>query len=227
VFTNQKLVDSLIRKISKVEKETLNALHNGRVEQEPALTDRLLGVMEYTLNNRKLAGIRWTVKTLTDRGRGSQESVFGADFMAALEISVDGYQVAKGFLAQSKLVEPSQNFSRSEATRLKEQCEKMLSFSQDSFVFLYSKQSGIVVVPATEILDSRDCNPHELMSKKMTKFYRDHFKCFIGDHGIRRATPQGLDELRQRFEARRLVLLHGSDSGEGYDSTQLNIFSQR
>ena len=107
---------------------------------------------------------------MTDRGRGSQESVFGADFMAALELSLDGYQVAKGFLAQSKFVEPSQTFSKREVTRLKDQCKQMLSFSPASFVFLYSQQSGIVVVPATEILASRDCNPHELTSKKNGKF---------------------------------------------------------
>ena len=224
MFANQRLVNSLIKKIGQVERETLDALRDGRVEQEPALTDRLLGSMEHVLNGKRVAGVRWTVKTLTDRGRGSQESIFGADFMAALELSLDGYQVAKGFLAQSKLVEPSQTFSKEGVTDLKKQCEKMLSFSPASFVFLYSQQSGIVVVPAIEILASRDCNPHELTSKKMASFYREHFECFIGDRGIHSATPKGLDELRQRYEARRLVLLYGSEGDEGYDAAQLNLF---
>jgi hypothetical protein len=226
VFSNQRLVNNLVKKISQVERETLDALRDGRVEQEPALTDRLLGSMEHVLNGKRVAGVRWTVKTLTDRGRGSQESVFGADFMAALELSLDGYQVAKGFLAQSKLIEPSQTFSKQEVTRLKDQCKHMLSFSPASFVFLYSQQSGIVVVPATEVLASRDCNPHELTSKKMASFYRDHFECFIGDRGIRKTTPQGLDELRQRYEAKRLVLLYGSEGDESYDVAQLSLFDQ-
>jgi len=226
VFSNQRLVNSLVKKISQVERETLDALRDGRVEQEPALTDRLLGSMEHVLNGKRVAGVRWTVKTLTDRGRGSQESVFGADFMAALELSLDGYQVAKGFLAQSKLIEPSQAFSKQEVTRLKDQCKQMLSFSPASFVFLYSQQSGIVVVPATEVLASRDCNPHELTSKKMASFYREHFECFIGDRGIRKTTPQGLKELRQRYEAKRLVLLSGSEGDESYDVAQLSLFDQ-
>lgn len=226
MFSNQRLVNNLVKKISQVERETLDALRDGRVEQEPALTDRLLGSMEHVLNGKRVAGVRWTVKTLTDRGRGSQESVFGADFMAALELSLDGYQVAKGFLAQSKLIEPSQTFSKQEVTRLKDQCKHMLSFSPASFVFLYSQQSGIVVVPATEVLASRDCNPHELTSKKMASFYRDHFECFIGDRGIRKTTPQGLDELRQRYEAKRLVLLYGSEGDESYDVAQLSLFDQ-
>jgi hypothetical protein len=226
VFSNQRLVNSLVKKISQVERETLDALRDGRVEQEPALTDRLLGSMEHVLNRKPVAGVRWTVKTLTDRGRGSQESVFGADFMAALELSLDGYQVAKGFLAQSKLIEPSQAFSKQEVTRLKDQYKQMLSFSPASFVFLYSQQSGIVVVPATEVLASRNCNPHELTSKKMASFYREHFECFIGDREIRKTTPQGLKELRQRYEAKRLVLLSGSEGDESYDVAQLSLFDQ-
>jgi hypothetical protein len=39
VFANQRLVDSLVNKISQVKSETLNALLDGRVEQELSLTD--------------------------------------------------------------------------------------------------------------------------------------------------------------------------------------------
>ena len=81
-------------------------------------------------------------------------------------------------------------------------------------------------MPAAEILASRDCNPHELTSKKMANFYREHFECFIGDRQIRKATPQGLDELRQRYEARRLVLLSGSEEDESYNAVQLGLFDR-
>lgn len=223
MFVNRKFISNLVKKIGVIEKKTLNALQEGRIEQEPALTDRLLGVMEYVLNDETLSGVRWTVKTLTDRGQGSQESEFGADFLAAFELSLDGYQVAKGFLAQSKLVEPSQAFSSSEFNRMKAQCKKMLSYSPASFVFLYSKQSGIVVVPAIEVLAARACNPHELITKPITKFYQDHFECFVGDREIRNATPQSLEELRERYNARRLILLSGSPvTGE---NIQLTLFT--
>jgi hypothetical protein len=222
VFANRKLIKDLVRKISIVERDTLNALAEGRVEHEPAFTDRLLGAMEYVLNGVTVAGVQWTVKTLTANVRGSQESEFGADFLAALELSVDGFQVAKGFLAQSKLVEPSDTFSSKEASRLKKQCDAMLSHSPASFVFLYSQHSGIVVVPAIEVLGARDCNPHELTGKPMAKFYQDHFDCFIGDRGIRRANPQALEELRERYQARRSVLLSGVG---GDEANQLSLFS--
>ncbi|MBD2131115.1 hypothetical protein H6F47_01210 [Sphaerospermopsis sp. FACHB-1094] len=129
MFNNKKLVKSLVKKIAQVERETLEAFRDGRVEQEPALTDRLLGKMESVLNNKRIAGIKWTVKTLTDRGGRSQESIFGADFMAALELSMDGFHIRKGFLVQSKLVEPSHTFTKREFAILKDQCKKMLDFS--------------------------------------------------------------------------------------------------
>ncbi|OYD95944.1 hypothetical protein CDG77_09690 [Nostoc sp. 'Peltigera membranacea cyanobiont' 213] len=223
MFANKKLIANIISNIGKVEKQTLEAMRDGRIEQEPAITDRLLGVMEHVLNNKTTAGVRWTVKTLTDRGRGSQENEFGADFLAALELEIEGYQIAKGFLAQSKRIEPSQTFSRQEFYRLQEQCRKMLSHSSASFVFLYSQQS-IVVVPAIEIITARDCNPHELISKPMKKFYQEHFECFIGDQNIRSANPQALEELRNlrnRYEARRLVILHGYN-----EPVQLSLFDR-
>ena len=123
MFTNKKLITNLVFNIVKVEKQTLEAMRDGRIEQEPAITDRLLGVMEHVLNDKITAGVRWTVKTLTDRGRGSQENEFGADFLAALELSLEGYRIAKGFLAQSKRIELSQTFSSEEFSRLQEQCE--------------------------------------------------------------------------------------------------------
>jgi len=58
----------------------------------------------------------------------------------------------------------------------------------------------------------------------MVNFYREHFECFIGDRGIHRANPQGLEDLLQRYEAKRLVLLYGSEGDESYDSVQLNLF---
>ena len=209
MFANKKLVRGLVSRIRRVEKETLESLRVTRVEQEPALTDRLLGVMEHVLNGQTIGGITWAAKTLTDRGRGSQEAEFGADFMAVFRAELGEFTIAKGFLGQAKLVEPMHSFPTAEATRLRDQCEKMLSHSPASFVFLYSQQSGIMVVPACEIVAARNCNPHELTAKPMGKFYEEHFECFIGDHSLQSADAGGLAALRERVAARRLFQLAG------------------
>ena len=147
----------------------------------------------------------------------------GADFLAAFQLAVDGYRVAKGFLAQAKLVEPSENFSSAEFKRLKDQCENMLEHSQASYVFLYSQQSGIVVIPAIEIVGARECNPHELTNRTITGFYKEHFECFIGDIKIQCANNQTLEELRklrQMYKSRNLVYISGTSQYE-----QLEMFN--
>ncbi|MBD2692277.1 hypothetical protein [Anabaena catenula] len=59
----------------------------------------------------------------------------------------------------------------------------------------------------------------------MVTFYQKHFECSIGDRGIHRANPQGLEDLRQRYEAKRLVFLYGSEGDEDHDDVQqLNLF---
>lgn len=221
MFNNQQLVNSLLKKIKAAEKATLEALHNGRIEQEPAVTDRLLANMETYLNNKTVAGVEWRAKTLTDRGSGSQENDYGADFLAALEINLQGYQVKKGFLAQAKLIEPSEKLSSANFQKMQEQCEKMLKYSSASYIFLYSQQSGIVVIPAIEIIGSRHCNPHELTSRVIRQFYKEHFECFIGDRDIQSATPQALRDLKDQFNARSVIHISGTDQPR---ESQMNFF---
>lgn len=63
---------------------------------------------------------------------------------------------------------------------LKEQCNKMLDLSPDSYVFLYSRKS-ISVVPAVSVVGADKWIPHDLSSRSITRFYEEHFQCFIGD----------------------------------------------
>jgi hypothetical protein len=88
--------------IARAIDHSVAALHEKRVEQEPAMTDRMLGSIEESLSDYRVRGIRWTAKTLTDRGRGSEESKCGADFMGVLNISLPEFDVSKGFLAQAR-----------------------------------------------------------------------------------------------------------------------------
>jgi hypothetical protein len=209
MFKNKKLVNGLVAKIGRAERYALQSLRSGRVEHEPALTDRLIASIESTIDGTEIGGVTWTAKTLTSSTAKSQETEFGADFMGVFEAKLPGYDIAKGFLAQSKRVEPGSTFSAAESLRLRDQCKKMLDHSPDSFVFIYSQQAGILVAPASEVLASRDCNPHELMTTPMKGFYRRHFECFIGDHTIKTSTPAGLDALRNRHQARTALLLSG------------------
>ena len=50
---------------------SIESLQEGSIEQEPQMTDRMLGRIEECLHGYVAKGVRWTAKTLTDRGRGA------------------------------------------------------------------------------------------------------------------------------------------------------------
>ncbi|MCL4799148.1 MAG: hypothetical protein KJ025_06145 [Burkholderiales bacterium] len=197
--------DAAARVAGAAERVT-GALREGRVEQEPAFTDRMLGAIEGAMHDYQAKGISWSAKTLTDRGPNAQERQHGADFMGVLSIDLPAFTVKKGFLAQAKLIEPGGWVSKDEFERMKAQCERMLSRTPDSFVFLYAR-AGVTIVPAISILSSERCNPHEFYSRSISRFYEEHFESFIGDRRLHAPTPGVLDEIRRDLDARSLLYL--------------------
>ncbi len=189
-------------RIAAASDRSVGALKAGRVEQEPAMTDRLLGAIEESLQGAEIRGIRWEAKTLTDRGRGAQERQFGADFLGVLSIDMPGYQVSKGFLAQAKIDRP---FRSADREILKGQCEKMLGLSPASFVFLYS-HGGVFIVPALSVA-ALGGDVAGLYRRSVQRFFEEHLECFIGVRSISAATPTTLEGLRERANARSAILL--------------------
>lgn len=211
------LTDSAVRKVAtrlgRAADRTVEALREGRIEQEPAITDRMLGCMEETLRGFTAKGIRWSAKTLTDHGPGTQEPKYGADFMGVLDIRLPGFTIAKGFLAQAKLLRPGR---RIDATDLKVQCERMLDHSSHSFVFLYS-QEQVRVIPAVSVIGSGG-NLDSLHSSSVQRFFEDHLRCFIGDKDIRTPTPATLGKLAERLEVKRAILIQAREVGSESES---------
>ena len=200
--THYRCISEAARRIGDAIDRSVEALKRGRIEHEPAMTDRMLGAIEESLALAENHEVKWTAKTLTDRGRGSQESKVGADFMGVLQIKLPDYSVAKGFLAQAKLIRDGKVTGVSEMRR---QCEKMLKHSSESFLFLYGTQ-GVRVVSALAVVSS-DLNPTELYSKTARRFYTDHLECFVGDRSIQAATPEMIKDLRARYNPRALQLI--------------------
>ena len=201
-----RIIRDASRRVAAAANGTVEALEQGRVEQEPAFTDRMLGRIEQAMEGYSHHGVSWTAKTLTDRGPGAQESRFGADFFGVLDIRLPGYSLTKGFLAQAKLVEPGSYFSPSEAGRLREQCERMLRLSASSFVFLYSR-GGIVALPAIAVIASARTNPHNLYSRSAARFFEEHFASFLGDRRISVPEKANLDVLAEEYAARSGIRL--------------------
>jgi len=143
---------------------------------------------------------------LTHQGPHAQETRYGADFIGVLDINLPGYSVVKGFLAQAKRVEWGQIMNGRDWEDMKDQCDKMLALSPDSFVFVYSKVA-ISVVPAVSVMGAHTRNLHDLSARSITRFYEEHFQCFIGDRGISAPSIETLDKLQAQFESRKLLYL--------------------
>jgi hypothetical protein len=163
----------------------------------------MLGAIEQSIRNRRIRGVLWHSKTLTDRGPHAQESKFGADFVGVFSVRLPELRLSKGFLAQAKLLRSGAAFDRA---RLNQQCELMLSVSPSSFVFFYG-EGGVRVVPALSALHATD--PTQLYSRSAQRFFEEHFQCFIGDQNLASPTAEELQRARQRAQARSAFLIEG------------------
>ena len=188
------------RRIAVAADAAVSDLTEGLVEQEPQLTDRMLGRIAASMQGYESKGVRWKARTLPDRGPGAEEKVFGADFVGVLDMDIPGFKVKKGFLAQAKLLRPN-GMSKREFRRMVDQCNQMLDLSPASYVFVQSTD-GIRVLPATAVVGTStaklafDAGAH--YSRRLSRFYEDHFECFIGDSKINEPTRETLDNLRAR-----------------------------
>ncbi len=201
------IVRDAARVVTHAAQGALESFGDGAVEQEPALTDRMLGRIEQALDGYASKGVRWRAKTLTDRGQNAQESRFGADFAGVAELTFPDYEVGKGFLAQAKILQPGSRLSPRELNRLQEQCAQMISRTPASFVFVYAREY-VSVIPAVAVLGSKDGDLHAHYQRSIGRFYEEHFTCFIGDRAISEPTPHMLDSLPERIPARVLLAIH-------------------
>lgn len=213
MFKNDRLTKAVLQKIDKAERMALRAMDDQRTEHEPSITDRFLGYVEANLDGEEIAGVRWEAKTLTSIGVNCQEVRHGADFFGVLLLDLPGYRVQKGFLAQAKRIEPGQYFRNADQQDLRDQCESMLNRTPVSYVFLYSKMSGIRVVSAIDVLASTPySNPLDLSTWSLREFFKAHFECFIGDYRVSGASRHELELMAADVRARNGIVIAGYSS---------------
>ena len=150
----------------------------------------------------------------------SEEPGLGADLLVALVVHDSKGQVrlAKAFLAQAKVGIVKQNKKKVQKTpiqivarerRILGQAKTMLDVSPDSFFFLYS-DAEIRVTSAFEVVlyHKSVVDTERMGSKKLGVFFRDYFRCFIGDHriGMLCATPQDFEAFAKTHQVSRGVL---------------------
>jgi len=189
---------SAATRVASAAKKTAEEYAEKNIPDEPAFTAVLATRVKDALSYYAKGGISWNAKILSSHGPNTEESKFGADLLGALALDLPGYSVRKGFLAQAKRQEPGKAVSGAEWKRMQAQCDTMLRFTPESFVFVYAL-NGVFVVPAISVVACSQVEDlHTLHPKSLSAFYKEHFMCFVGDRRINAASPNVLDNLLTR-----------------------------
>jgi hypothetical protein len=174
------------------------------------LTGHLIEGIEKRIKEVSIAGLSFDAHCY----KKSEENKIGADLAGTISYDHNGKVCTKVFLAQAKVASRSNKVSPSELELragdrlLQSQCRRMLRFTPDAFVFIYS-EFGVHVVPAVSMLrDGRAFVDTTLdYYKELGAFYGELFKCFIGDPrlGLVYRSPKDLEDLCLRFRAKKAL----------------------
>ncbi len=186
-----RILSELVNGVKKAEDRIIEKLIIGEIKQEPDLTSRLLESIETNLDGLRKNGVVIRTSVLTDRGRNSEESLYGADFIGTLKIRLPIYSIDKGFLIQAKLFkDKNKNLSEKDFNDIVQQCKKMISITPCSYLALYTPY-GIKLLPANMVINSTYESMKNLSKIEnnfyllnLSKFYKEHFECIIGDYSI-------------------------------------------
>lgn len=201
-----RIVREAARTVAEAVNRTATSNQRGQIVQEPDFTSRMVARIEDAVNGSELKGVEWSAHVLSDRGPGAAERTYGADFLGVLSVDLNGFSLRKGFLAQAKLLRHGSLLSRAEWNRLKEQCDRMLALSPDSYVFAYSLQT-VRIIPAVSVMAADHQPLANLYDRSVAAFFLLHFESFIGDRQFGTASESELRRARRRAEARTALLL--------------------
>jgi hypothetical protein len=209
-------------KVSEAIDSVVEDYVDGDAVHENPFSGQLTGRIKEALRQFETPRIRWQVasasedkgkarlraRQLTSQGFDTEESRFGADIIFCLDIVLSDYNVKKGFLVQSKRLEPGELLDKKTADDLRRQCSKMLAVTPASMVFLYSK-TGVHAVPATAVAASTTYDIYGLETYDIQILFNDFAMCWFGDPLLQATDPASLERLRALAEAREALLFKG------------------
>lgn len=209
------------KKLAGATERVAGDYEGGDVIYEEPFSDQLCGRLKETLHDFETENIRWqTDIAVGERGPASlrmrslskftEEPVFGADLVMVLDIRLGDYVVQKGLLAQAKRLEKGAKMTPGELKRLRGQCERMLSITSASMVFLYHKR-GVTPISATALLAYQDRDLFKINTWPIEIMYEDFAMCWIGDPEIQATDPASLETLRRVSHSRAAVRFAGTE----------------
>ena len=196
---------------------------NADITDEDDFTSRLAGSIEQAVNDVRLGSIQWTVQTrkLDWRGRGSEESRFGADLGVAIRMSGDGFDVIKGYLVQAKLV---RDMSLALGTRspfikndrVYDQCKRMLGITPESYVWFYSP-AGVSVLRAGTMMGVEPRLVHRVARRSLYEFFVGGFLSWSGDQRLGDISKSSIDGMAEQYRIKQVMEIHAADVRSAMD----------
>jgi hypothetical protein len=184
-------------------KRGINSLHMGLVRREDDLSGVLKGNLDAELEGR-IGRLTWHCAILDhSSGKSALEQKYGADILIHVRFDGQDFKYDKGVLIQAKKLEVGTLIDIRELLRLREQCETMMHYSLESFVWIYSSMGvrcdtaqHVVDVAGRTLVDQRDLNDQAPFTSR--DFFFDLFRC---EHGDRRIVTPIPTDLRPRVIA--------------------------
>jgi hypothetical protein len=99
--------------------------------------------------------------------------------------------IPRGYLIQSKRTGPGEKMSTDALKKLKSQCDKMLGYSSDSFVFAYDP-AGMRCGSANRIVCATGRNVYNRYCWTAYRFFLEFYRCSTGDGKITSARVKDL-----------------------------------
>ncbi len=157
-------------------------LDRKRYSQESAYVDAFIGRLDGEIDFGEGMGlITFTPSIVADRGYGSAESKYGADFAIVFRSKGIKKPINKAIISQAKNGEVDK-LNNSEITRLNDQCEKMAKVTNSYLVLEAPSSKGIVPTVKLGSSDNKRWQPDSI---PFDEYFLNHvLSCKHGDQRL-------------------------------------------
>lgn len=204
----QGLAGFLGKQVQVAMQETLSSYREGEIEEEEAVTGRLVANIKNQVNDKRKNDVLFKGLVVPHSGPNLEKHT-GADIAGILDIDVPRAKHTKLFLAQAKRCRTDGSLPADELDRLIRQCNDMLKITDSSYVLLY-EHDGIYVADAASVGQSAEASLHPGSGKRseplfvrkttyykpLDKFFEEIFKTFIGDRKLAKQV-RSIEDLRR------------------------------
>ncbi len=195
--------DDALRKaaqlVSDIDRDVRQKLHRVKGREE-RFSEKFVTLLDERLDGYSNGGVAWSTETHVSDKQSGQEQAVGSDFFISLNLNFKGIQIQKGIQVQAKVNQHTKYGLRVDSKpKLLKQCEKMLTNSDSSFVFVYGERDT-KILSAQSVVDSGETSLTNLITRPVQDFFYDFFVCREGDRRLHSHDNVLLQSLVTEFQ---------------------------